>query len=46
MMDRAITDARASGLKIKPECSYAVVQFQRHKEWADLLVSQEHPGRS
>jgi predicted GNAT family acetyltransferase len=38
MIDRAITDARRNGVKIKPECSYAVVQFQRHKDWADLLA--------
>jgi uncharacterized protein len=38
MIDRAIADARANGLKIKPECSYAVVQFRRHREWADLLA--------
>jgi predicted GNAT family acetyltransferase len=38
MIDRAIRDARANGLRIKPECSYAVVQFQRHKDWADLLA--------
>ena len=36
LMDRAIADARRDGIKIQPECSYAVVQFQRHKDWADL----------
>ena len=38
LMDRAIADARRDGIKIQPECSYAVVQFQRHKDWADLLT--------
>ena len=38
LMDRAIADARRDGIKIQPECSYAVVQFQRHKDWADLLA--------
>jgi predicted GNAT family acetyltransferase len=38
MLDRAIADARSKAIKIKPECSYAVVQFQRHKDWADLLA--------
>jgi predicted GNAT family acetyltransferase len=38
MISRSITDARAEGVKIRPECSYAVVQFQRHKDWADLLA--------
>ena len=38
LMDRAIAEARRDGLKIQPECSYAVVQFQRHKDWSDLLA--------
>lgn len=37
MLERGIADARAEGTKIRPECSYAVVQFKRHREWADLL---------
>lgn len=38
MMERAIADARRDGVKIHPECSYAVIQFRRHGEWADLLA--------
>ncbi|HWA20675.1 MAG TPA: GNAT family N-acetyltransferase [Devosia sp.] len=38
LMDRAIADARRDGLRIQPECSYAVVQFRRHPEWRDLLA--------
>jgi predicted GNAT family acetyltransferase len=38
LMDRSIADARRDGVKIKPECSYAVVQFKRHPDWADLLA--------
>lgn len=38
MMERAIADARRDGVKIHPECSYAVIQFRRHSEWADLLA--------
>lgn len=38
MMERAIADARRNGIKIHPECSYAVIQFRRHREWADLLA--------
>jgi len=38
MMERGIADARRDGLKVKPECSYAVVQFKRHAEWQDLLA--------
>ena len=38
MMERAIADARSSKTRIRPECSYAVVQFKRHREWEDLLA--------
>lgn len=38
LLERGIADARRDGIKIQPECSYAVVQFQRHKDWADLLA--------
>jgi predicted GNAT family acetyltransferase len=37
MIERGIADARAEGIKVKPECSYAVAQFRRHPDWADLL---------
>ena len=38
MIAAGIADARQKGLKIKPLCSYAVVQFKRHPEWSDLLA--------
>ena len=38
MMERAIADARANKARIRPECSYAVIQFKRHREWEDLLA--------
>ncbi|MBN9346960.1 MAG: N-acetyltransferase [Devosia sp.] len=38
MLSAGIADARQKGLRIKPLCSYAIAQFQRHKEWADLLA--------
>ena len=38
LMDRSITDARADRVRIRPICSYAVAQFRRHPEWADLLA--------
>lgn len=30
--------ARENDRKIKPVCPYVVVQFKRHKEWADVLA--------
>jgi predicted GNAT family acetyltransferase len=38
LMNRAIEEARTSGLKIVPQCSYAAAQFRRHPEWSDLLA--------
>jgi predicted GNAT family acetyltransferase len=38
LLSRGVADARHDGIKVIPECSYAVVQFRRHKEWADLLA--------
>lgn len=38
LMQRTIDDARANSIKIKPVCSYAVLQFRRHPDWADLLA--------
>ncbi|MFT6656929.1 N-acetyltransferase [Maritalea sp.] len=31
--------AREIGRKIRPVCPYVVVQFKRHKEWADVLAA-------
>ncbi len=39
LMERTVADARRDGIRIRPVCSYAVVQFRRHKEWEDLLAS-------
>jgi len=30
--------ARAEGLKLAPRCSYAVVWFKRHADYADVLA--------
>jgi predicted GNAT family acetyltransferase len=38
MIERGIADARRDGIKVKPECSYAVAQFRRHSDWTDLLA--------
>lgn len=37
LVTRAVEDARAAGKKIIPLCPFANAQFQRHKEWADVL---------
>jgi predicted GNAT family acetyltransferase len=37
LISAGIADARARGLKVRPECSYAVIQFKRHPDWSDLL---------
>lgn len=31
--------ARLNNRKIVPVCPYVVVQFKRHKDWADVLAS-------
>ncbi len=38
LMLQAVADARREGTRIEPICSYAVVQFRRHPDWADLLA--------
>lgn len=38
LIERGIADARTSGTKVKPECSYAAAQFRRHPDWEDLLA--------
>lgn len=36
LVEALIADARTSGFKIVPQCSYVEVAFRRHPEWADL----------
>lgn len=38
LVKRGVADARATGAKIVPQCSYAAAQFRRHPDWADLLA--------
>ena len=38
LVDRGIADARVSGTRIVPLCSFVAAQFKRHPEWADLLA--------
>jgi predicted GNAT family acetyltransferase len=37
LVARAVSDARALGLKIIPACSYVRAQALRHPEWADVV---------
>ena len=37
LVQRAVEDARESGVKIIPLCPFAAAQFKRHPEWADVL---------
>jgi predicted GNAT family acetyltransferase len=36
LVEAMVADARESGFKIGPLCSYVAVAFQRHPEWADV----------
>lgn len=38
LVERAVADARAAGLKITPLCPYAAAQFRRHPDWHDVLA--------
>ena len=38
LVKRGISDARANGIKIVPQCSYVATQFRRHPDWSDLLA--------
>lgn len=36
LVERMVEDARSEGFRIRPLCSYVVVAFRRHPEWADV----------
>jgi uncharacterized protein len=36
LVERMVADARAEQFKIQPLCSYVVVAFKRHPDWADV----------
>lgn len=38
LMHHAIAEARAKGISIVPLCAFAVAQFRRHPDWADVLA--------
>ncbi len=37
LVERAVNDARAEGLKVIPLCPFAKAQISRHTEWQDVL---------
>lgn len=38
LVEALVADARETGFKIKPLCSYVAVAFQRHPEWSDVAA--------
>ncbi|WP_309085130.1 GNAT family N-acetyltransferase [Chelativorans sp.] len=38
LVAHAVEQARKDGVKIRPLCPFAAVQFRRHPEWADVLA--------
>lgn len=39
LLDALLEDARKSGFRILPACSFVAKQAERHPEWADLFIS-------
>jgi len=46
LVERAVADARANGMKILPLCPFAAAQFRRHAEWADVIDRPAGGGSS
>ncbi|MFS4438853.1 GNAT family N-acetyltransferase [Paracoccaceae bacterium GXU_MW_L88] len=42
LLDHLLEDARASGFKIVPVCSFIRKQYAKHPDWADLFTTK--PG--
>ena len=38
LVQRAVEDARAAGIKIIPLCPFAKAQSEKHPEWQDVLA--------
>jgi predicted GNAT family acetyltransferase len=38
LVQRAVDDARAAGIKVLPLCPFAAAQFRRHADWSDLIA--------
>lgn len=48
LVECAVADARTSGARILPLCSFAAAQFRRNRDWADVLkggITRRDSGR-
>jgi predicted GNAT family acetyltransferase len=39
LVERLVTDARRDGIRIVPQCSYVLAQFQRNPDWSDVMAA-------
>lgn len=39
LVEAMIADARSSGFKIIPLCSYVAAQFKKHPEWQEVMAA-------
>lgn len=39
LVEKAVADARDTGVKITPLCRYVATEFRRHPQWSDVLGS-------
>lgn len=37
LVEKAVKEARANGIRILPLCPFAAAQFRRHTDWQDVL---------
>ena len=44
LVERAVSDARATGRRITPLCPFAAAQFRRNPDWADVLQGGRPPA--
>lgn len=39
LVERLVADARRDGIRIVPQCSYVLAQFQRNPDWSDVMAA-------
>ena len=39
LVERLVADARRDGVRIVPQCSYVLAQFQRNPDWSDVMAA-------